>query len=140
MTNDEKNWLAADYALGVMRGAEKVAFEKQLQSDPELARLLIQWQERLRLVQPQASAFCPTLSEAEIDAALAKVFERVCSAVDAESAGGVDTSNPLRRLTTEQLSAMRPAVSRLIASYLVLLERLKAQQARQASQAGFAQG
>jgi len=66
MTNDEKNWLAADYALGVMRGAEKVAFEKQLQSDPELARLLIQWQERLRLVQPQASAFCSTLSEAKL--------------------------------------------------------------------------
>jgi len=138
MTQDEKNWLAADYALGVMRGAEKLAFEAELKHDRELSQLVLQWQERLTLVQPGQSAFCASMSETEIDDALARVFERVCEAVGSESTQQAAGLNPLKKLSKEQLAAMRPAVARLIASYLVLLERLKVQQARQASQAGFA--
>jgi len=138
MTQDEKNWLAADYALGVMRGAEKAAFELELQRDRELAQLVLQWQQRLTLVQPEQSEFCPSMSESEIDDALARVFERVCQAVGQESESKGLAPNPLRELSRDQLSAMRPALSRLIASYLVLLERLKAQQAKQFTQAGLA--
>lgn len=138
MTQDEKNWLAADYALGVMRGAEKAAFELELQRDRELAQLVLQWQQRLTLVQPEQSEFCPSMSESEIDDALARVFERVCQAVGQESESKGLAPNLLRELSRDQLSAMRPALSRLIASYLVLLERLKAQQAKQFTQAGLA--
>jgi len=67
MTQDEKNWLAADYALGVMRGAEKLAFEAELKHDRELSQLVLQWQERLTLVQPGQSALCASMSEPEID-------------------------------------------------------------------------
>jgi len=138
MTHDEKNWLAADYALGVMRGAEKTAFELELKRDRELAQLVLQWQQRLTLVQPEQSEFCPSMSESEVDDALARVFERVCQVVGQESESRVSMPNPLRELSREQLATMRPALSRLIASYLVLLERLKAQQVRQSTQAGLA--
>jgi len=134
MNADEKNWLAADYALGVMRGAERVAFEAHLKRDPELSKLVLQWQTRLSAVQGESAMLCPGMSDAEVDAALQQVFQRVCSALDSEGqvAAGL---NPFAKLTQDQMSALRPAVSRLIASYLVLLERLKAQQAKQA---GFA--
>ena len=73
---------------------------------------------------------------AEVDAALSNVFERVCRAIDAQPDAHTRLENPLAKLTREQLAGMRPAVVRLIASYLVLLERLKAQQLRMAGSAG----
>lgn len=76
------------------------------------------------------------MSEAEVDAALSNVFERVCRAIDAQPDAKPRLENPLAKLTREQLAGMRPAVVRLIASYLVLLERLKAQQLRMAGSAG----
>lgn len=138
MTDDEKNWLAADYVLGVMRGAERVEFERQLKSDPALANCVSAWQERLSLIDSKPNVLYPSMSEAEVDAALSSVFDRVCRALDSQSAAGVKMENPLSRLTREQLAAMRPAVVRLTASYLVLLERLKAQQLRMAGSAGAA--
>jgi hypothetical protein len=136
MTDDEKNWLAADYVLGVMRGAERIAFETQLTSDATLVNCVLAWQERLNLIDSRPHVLCPSMSEAEVDAALGTVFERVCKALDSQSAAGPKLENPLSRLTREQLAAMRPAVVRLTASYLVLLERLKAQQMRMAGSAG----
>ncbi|HEY1059046.1 MAG TPA: hypothetical protein VGE55_09990 [Limnobacter sp.] len=138
MTDDEKNWLAADYVLGVLRGPEKLAFEQQMRNDTVLARSVLDWQTRLSLIDGQGHAFMPSMSEADIDAALGQVFERVCKAIDAQPEAGVKLNNPLSRLSREQLGAMRPAVVRMIASYLVLLERLKAQQARMASSTGLA--
>lgn len=136
MTDDEKNWLAADYVLGVMRGTERTTFENQLKADPVMAKSVLGWQQRLSLVESKPSVLCPTMSEAEVDAALSSVFERVCKAIDAQPDALTKLENPLAKLTREQLAGMRPAVVRLIASYLVLLERLKAQQVRLAGSAG----
>jgi hypothetical protein len=136
MTDDEKNWLAADYVLGVMRGAERIEFENQLKSDSELAKCVSAWQDRLSLIDSNPHVLYPSMSEAEVDAALSSVFDRVCRALDSQAAAGPKLDNPLARLTREQLAAMRPAVVRLTASYLVLLERLKAQQLRMAGSAG----
>lgn len=136
MTDDDKNWLAADYALGVMRGAERRAFETQMETDPVLARLVRGWQDRLSLVDARSQVLYPSMSDAEVDAALSQVFGRVCKAIDAQPDSTSKLDNPLARLSREQLAAMRPVVVRLIASYLVLLERLKAQQLRMAGSAG----
>jgi hypothetical protein len=136
MTDDEKNWLAADYVLGVMRGAERTAFEGQLKADPVLAKSVLGWQERLSLIDAKPQVLYPTMSEAEVDAALSSVFDRVCKAIDAHPDSKPRLENPLAKLTREQLAGMRPAVVRLIASYLVLLERLKAQQLHMAGSAG----
>jgi hypothetical protein len=136
MTDDEKNWLAADYVLGVMRGVERNLFENQMKSDATLSQCVLAWQERLSLVDSKPQVLYPSMSEAEVDAALSSVFERVCKALDSQSEAGPKLENPLSRLTREQLAAMRPAVVRLTASYLGLLERLKAQQLRMAGSAG----
>jgi anti-sigma-K factor RskA len=136
MTDDEKNWLAADYVLGVMRGTERSAFEGQLKTDPVLAKSVLGWQQRLSLIDAKPQVLYPSMSEAEVDAALSNVFERVCKAIDAQPDSKTRLDNPLAKLTREQLAGMRPAVVRLIASYLVLLERLKAQQLRMAGSAG----
>jgi anti-sigma-K factor RskA len=136
MTDDEKNWLAADYVLGVMRGTERSVFEGQLKNDPVLAKSVLGWQQRLSLIDAKPQVLYPTMSEAEVDAALSSVFERVCKAIDSQPDAKTRLDNPLAKLTREQLAGMRPAVVRLIASYLVLLERLKAQQLRMAGSAG----
>lgn len=136
MTDDEKNWLAADYVLGVMRGTERTAFEGQLKLDPVLAKSVLNWQERLSLIDTKPQVLYPTMSESEVDAALSNVFDRVCKAIDAQADVKTRLDNPLAKMTREQLAGMRPAVVRLIASYLVLLERLKAQQLRMAGSAG----
>ncbi|MCR2746067.1 hypothetical protein [Limnobacter parvus] len=136
MTDDEKNWLAADYVLGVMRGVERTAFEGLLRTDSVLAKSVLGWQERLSLIDSKPNVLYPTMSEAEVDAALSSVFDRVCKAIEAHPESTPKLENPLARLTREQLAGMRPAVVRLIASYLVLLERLKAQQLRMAGSAG----
>ncbi|HEX4855968.1 MAG TPA: hypothetical protein VFV28_04105 [Limnobacter sp.] len=138
MTDDEKNWLAADYVLGVMRGAERTSFESQLKQDPGLARSVLSWQERLTLIDASPGMLYPTMSESEVDAALDNVFQRVCRAIDEQPQSRLKLDNPLATLSREQLAGMRPAVVRLIASYLVLLERLKAQQVRLAGSAGAA--
>ncbi len=136
MTDDDKNWLAADYVLGVMRGAERTTFEGQLRLDPVLAKSVLNWQERLSLIDAKPQVLYSAMTEAEVDAALSNVFERVCRAIDAQPDAHTRLENPLAKLTREQLVGMRPAVVRLIASYLVLLERLKAQQLRMAGSAG----
>ncbi|MBU0783490.1 MAG: hypothetical protein KJ798_10085 [Gammaproteobacteria bacterium] len=136
MTDDEKNWLAADYVLGVMRGTERTTFEGQLKLDPVLAKSVLSWQERLSLIDAKPQVLYPTMSESEVDAALSSVFDRVCKAIDAQADVKTRLDNPLARMTREQLASMRPAVVRLIASYLVLLERLKAQQLRMAGSTG----
>ena len=136
MTDDDKNWLAADYVLGVLRGAERSAFETQMKNDAGLSRSIHDWQQRLNLIDSKSQVFLPTMSDEEVDAALNNVFSRVCKAIDMEGESKGKLSNPLAHLTKEQLAGMRPAVVRLIASYLVLLERLKAQQARLAGAAG----
>lgn len=138
MSDDEKNWLAADYVLGVMRGTERTAFENQLKNDAGLARAVLNWQERLQLIEATPQVLYPTMSDSEVDAALSQVFQRVCKAIDDQPQSRVKLDNPLEKLTREQLAGMRPAVVRLIASYLVLLERLKLQQANLASSAGAA--
>jgi hypothetical protein len=119
-----------------MRGAERTAFEGQLRLDPVLAKSVLNWQERLSLIDAKPQVLYSAMSEAEVDAALSNVFERVCRAIDAQPDAKTRLDNPLAKLTREQLAGMRPAVVRLIASYLVLLERLKAQQLRMAGSAG----
>lgn len=131
--SDEKNWLAADYVLGVLRGAERQAFEKQLSRDGELAQLVVQWQQRLELVDQGQDEFCPGMSDAEVDLALNRVFDKICAKIEQTSVQGVGAINPLKNLSKEQVAGMRPIVSRLIASYLVLIERLKIQQAQLAA-------
>lgn len=138
MTEDDKNWLAADYVLGVMRGAERSAFEQQLKTDASLAKRVLDWQTRLSLIDSQPQVLHANMSEADLDLALSGVFDRVCKAIDRQEASASPLSNPLARLSKEQLAGMRPAVVRLVASYLVLLERLKAQQSRLAASAGAA--
>ena len=100
-----------------------------------LARSVLSWQERLSLIDAKPQVLYSAMSEAEVDAALSNVFERVCRAIDAQPDAKPRLENPLAKLTREQLAGMRPAVVRLIASYLVLLERLKAQQLRMAGSA-----
>ncbi|HEX4917488.1 MAG TPA: hypothetical protein VFV43_06300 [Limnobacter sp.] len=138
MTEDDKNWLAADYVLGVMRGAERSAFELQLKSDPGLAKRVLDWQQRLSLIEPSPNAMHASMTEEEVDAALSSVFDRVCKAIDSQGDAAGQLPNPLTKLSREQLAGMRPAVVRLVASYLVLLERLKAQQARMVGSASAA--
>ncbi|HEX4878422.1 MAG TPA: hypothetical protein VFV39_01125 [Limnobacter sp.] len=135
MTEDDKNWLAADYVLGVMRGAERTAFELQLKNDASLAKRVLDWQARLSLIEPNPQAMHASMTEAEVDAALSSVFDRVCRAIDVQNDSTGALANPLAKLSREQLAGMRPAVVRLVASYLVLLERLKAQQSRLAGSA-----
>ena len=74
MTDDEKNWLAADYVLGVMRGTERSVFEGQLKNDPVLAKSVLGWQQRLSLIDAKPQVLYPTMSEAEVDAALSSVL------------------------------------------------------------------
>jgi hypothetical protein len=136
MTDDDKNWLAADYVLGVLRGAERSAFEVQMKSDAGLSQAVHEWQQRLNLIDSRPQVFLPSMSDDEVDAALNSVFSRVCKAIDGEGEVKGRLANPLAHLTKEQLAGMRPAVVRLIASYLVLLERLKAQQVRLAGASG----
>lgn len=138
MTDDDKNWLAADYVLGVMRGAERAAFEGQLRQDTVLAKSVLNWQERLSLIDTKPQMLDCAMTDSEVDAALSSVFERVCKAIDSQPDAKARLENPFAKLTREQLAGMRPAVVRLIASYLVLLERLKAQQLRLAGSAGAA--
>ncbi|GLR26653.1 MULTISPECIES: hypothetical protein [Limnobacter] len=132
MTDEERNWLAADYALGVIRGAEKAAFETQLKTDPALAASVLDWQKRLSAFQPAGGVPYPTMSETEVDAALNAVFQRVFTEINTQFDTPQQLPNPLQKLSPEQISAMRPMVSRLLASYVVLLERLKIQQAKMA--------
>lgn len=132
MTNEEKNWLAADYALGVLRGSEKAAFEMQLKSDSALAAAVLDWQKRLAAFQPAGANLYPTMSDDQVDAALNAVFQRVFTEINTQFDTPQQLPNPLQKLSPEQISAMRPMVSRLLASYVVLLERLKIQQAKMA--------
>lgn len=133
MSNDEKSWLAADYVLGLMPGAERQTFGQQLQTDPQLAKLVLAWQERLSWIDARAhSLLCPGMAQNEVDAALGSVFDRVFRVINRQADASPSFDNPLARLTREQLTNLRPIVVRLIASYLVLLERLKAQQLRMA--------
>lgn len=97
MTDDDKNWLAADYVLGVMRGAERTAFEGQLRLDPVLAKSVLNWQERLSLIDAKPQVLYSAMSEAEVDAALSNVFERVCRAIDAQPDAKTRLDNPLDR-------------------------------------------
>ena len=128
MNQDDYNWLAADYVLGVMRGPEKAAFEAQMQREPALAALVLDWQKRLSLIDSTQAAHPKVMSDAEIDAALGLVLERVTRALDAEGHAVRAEDNPLASVGKDQLASIRPAVVRLIASYLVVLERLKLQQ------------
>lgn len=119
-----------------MRGTERTAFEGHLKLDPVLAKSVLIWQERLSLIDAKPQVLYPTMSESEVDTALSNVFDRVCKAIDSQADVKTRLDNPLAKMSREQLAGMRPAVVRLIASYLVLLERLKAQQIRMAGSAG----
>ena len=46
-TLPDREMLAAEYALGTLRGSERAQLEAELVRDPELRRLVAQWEERL---------------------------------------------------------------------------------------------
>ena len=129
----DKEWLAAEYAMGTLRGAEKTAFEKMMTSDLALQQSVRVWSDRLCSFDTQQPLSFGGLSEDQIDAALDSMLRSVSQAIDASlvQQGGPALENPFLRLNAAQKAAARPAVVRLLASYVVLLERLKAQQRMQ---------
>lgn len=51
--------LAAEYALGTLRGAARRRFERSLKDDPQLRRLVADWQTRLAPLDDAAEAIAP---------------------------------------------------------------------------------
>jgi hypothetical protein len=129
MNQEEKDGLAAEYALGTLRGAERSAFEKQMAGDQTLTALVDQWFGRLSVIEEMVPVKFGALSDAEVDLALDSVFSRIESVLDAEfanaPAGVARPSNPFANLSLEQKAKVRPTLVRLLASYMVVLERLR---------------
>lgn len=129
MELSDKEALAAEYALGTLRGAERTAFEKQLGADPVLNQLVDQWYGRLTTLETLVPVKFGALSDEQVDAALDSVFQRIESVLDEEFAkapAGVQRPvNPFANLSLEQKAKIRPTLVKLLASYMVVLERLR---------------
>ena len=54
--------LAAEYALGTLRGAARIHFEKKMQQDPELAAEVARWQEAFAQLDNQITPVIPPAS------------------------------------------------------------------------------
>jgi anti-sigma-K factor RskA len=63
MDSDDLNDLAAEYVLGTLAGAERVAFEARLQRDPAAMRAVALWAGQL---QPLADAVTPAIPPTEL--------------------------------------------------------------------------
>jgi hypothetical protein len=129
MNQEEKDGLAAEYALGTLRGAERTAFEKQMAGDQVLSALVEQWFDRLSVIQEMVPVSFGGLSDNEVDLALDSVFSRIEAVLDSEfanaPAGMQRPANPFANLSLEQKAKVRPTLVRLLASYMVVLERLR---------------
>lgn len=129
MELSDKDNLAAEYALGTLRGAEKTAFEKQMGSDPVLSALVDQWFGRLSTLETLVPVKFGGIPDEQVDAALDQVFQRIEAVLDEEFAkapAGVQRPvNPFANLSIEQKARVRPALVKLLASYMVVLERLR---------------
>jgi len=129
MELSDKEGLAAEYALGTLRGAEKTAFEKQMTADPVLNELVDQWFGRLQTLETLVPVKFGSLSDEQVDAALESVFTRIEAALDEEFArapAGIERpANPFANLSLEQKAKIRPTLVKLLASYMVVLERLR---------------
>jgi len=129
MELSDKESLAAEYALGTLRGAERSAFEKQMGSDPVLNQLVDQWYGRLSTLETLVPVQFGSLSDEQVDAALDGVFQRIEAVLDEEfsraPAGMQRPTNPFAHLSIEQKAKIRPTLVKLLASYMVVLERLR---------------
>lgn len=129
MELSDKDSLAAEYALGTLRGAERTAFEQQLGNDPVLNQLVDQWYGRLSTLEALVPVKFGSLSDEQVDAALDSVFNRIEAVLDAEFAkapAGIERpANPFVHLSLEQKAKIRPTLVKLLASYMVVLERLR---------------
>lgn len=63
MDSDDLSDLAAEYVLGTLAGAERVAFEARLQRDPAAVRAVAAWAQHL---QPLADAVPPAIPSPEL--------------------------------------------------------------------------
>ncbi|MBU9823668.1 anti-sigma factor [Rahnella perminowiae] len=54
--------LAAEYALGTLRGAARIQFEQKMQADPELAAEVARWQEAFTQLDNQITPVIPPAS------------------------------------------------------------------------------
>jgi anti-sigma-K factor RskA len=129
MELSDKESLAAEYALGTLRGAERTAFERQMTGDAALNALVDQWYGRLGTLESLVPVKFGSLSDEQVDAALDSVFSRIEAVLDQEMAtapaGLKRPPNPFASLSLEQKAKIRPAVVKLLASYMVLIERLR---------------
>ena len=127
---NDREWMAAEYAMGTLRGAERVAFEKLLATDASLEAVVKAWTDRLCAFDASAPLSFGGIPDDQVDAALESVLRSVTQAIDQTllKNSGPAFDNPFLRLSAEQKASARPAVVRLLASYIVLLERLKEQQ------------
>ncbi len=135
MEHNDKEWLAAEYAMGTLRGAERAAFEQLIQTDASLKELVKHWSDRLCMFDAAKPLSFGGLSDDQVDAALDAVLRQVTVAIDQSLVKGAGPAiqNPFLMLTPQQRASARPVVVRLLASYIVLLERLKAQQRAQSA-------
>jgi anti-sigma-K factor RskA len=85
----ERDLLAAEYALGVLAGAERAEAERLIGADPAFAAAVAEWQERLS----------PLIEEIDPVAPDAAVWERINAALDGEGGRAGNVHQLHRRLT-----------------------------------------
>ncbi|NNE83840.1 MAG: hypothetical protein HKN28_07700 [Alphaproteobacteria bacterium] len=77
MTHEQNDGLAAEYVLGTLDGDERRQFAAALASDPELQRLVEEWQQRLQALESGAAEVTPS----------AGLWDRIEAALEGDSAG-----------------------------------------------------
>lgn len=101
LTQGERDALAGEYVLGLIEGADRVAFEQQLESDTELAATVESWRRHFAGIDATATPLAPSPA--------------LWSRIEAELAVLTENAAPARAVTTAQRKATPSASSRLSA-------------------------
>jgi anti-sigma-K factor RskA len=101
LTRGERDALAGEYVLGLLEGADRIAFEQRLESDPELAASVESWRSHFAGIDATATPLAPSPA--------------LWSQIEAELAMLAQNATPARAATTAQRKAHPSAGSRLSA-------------------------
>ena len=115
MTREEKLERAGDYALGLMEGAERQAFEAELARDPELAALTAEITRRLQALDDTAVAEASPGLWTRVEQRLARTLLRLMEKAGRPTAAGIEIDFPITRQDLAEMAGFRgtpPAESR----------------------------